>query len=252
MLREPSWKILSLLLAVTCMFATVAIAGEDQDDEVIVDKRLHVIVKKIADCEEGETDCQGERRMVVIGDDGGKVEIDGDPMWVAGHGAHAFHGHHGHHGGKGGFLGVQMTELTTELRAHFGVPSDAGVMVSKVVDDSPASRAGVQVGDVISAVDGEAVSSGGSLARAIGGREDGDAVTLEVWRDGSVETLTATIEQREDRHRARAMRIHGHGGHDFNCGDAEECKVLVECDGGDCECTVNGEAMDCDSLHDRE
>ncbi len=249
MLRVKFWKILSLVLAAACLFATVAIAGEDQDDEVVVDKRLHVIVKKIADCEEGEADCEGERRMVVIGDDGGKVEIDGDPVWVAGHGHHAFHDHHG---GKGAFLGVQMTELTPELRAHFGVPEDAGVMVSKVVDDSPASRAGVQVGDVVSAVDGEAVSSGRSLARAIDGREDGDAVTLEVWRDGSVETLTATLEQRESHHRARAMRIHGHGDHDFDCGDAEECKVLVECDGGDCECTVNGEAMDCDSLHDRE
>ncbi len=245
MLREKSWKILSLLAVAVCLIATVAVAGEE-DDEVIVDKRVEVIVKKIADCEEGEADCDSERRVVIIGDDGGKVEIAGDHAWI-GHRGH--HGHHGHHGMKGGFLGVQMTELSSELRAHFGVPEDAGVMVSKVVDDSPASGAGVQVGDVISAVDGEAVSSGGALAKAIGGREDGEAVTLEVWRDGQVETLTATLEEREGHHRARALRLHGHGGHDFNCGDAEDCEVRIECDDGDCDCTVNGEAADCDALH---
>ena len=153
---------------------------------------------------------------------------------------------------EGAFLGVQMTELSSELRVHFGVPEDAGVMVSKVVDDSPAARAGVEVGDIISAVDGEIVSSGRSLARAIRGHEGGTAVTLEIWRDGQVETLTATLEERKRRHRVRA--IHGHGGHgviveDFDCGGGEKCEVQVECNGGDCKCTINGEAADCGELH---
>ncbi len=255
MLRARSWKILSLLLLAACLIATVAIAGED-DDEVIVDKRVEVIVKKVVDCEEGEADCESGRRVVFVGGDGEHHEIDGDHVWVGGHGGlHGRHGHHGHgphglHGLKGGFLGVQMTELTPELRAHFGVPEDAGVMVSKVVDDSPASRAGVQVGDVISGVDGETVSSGGALARAIGGHQDGEAVILEVWRDGSLETLTATLEERAGHHRAHAIRVHRHGGHDFDCGGAENCKVMIECDDhGDCDCTVNGEAADCDEIH---
>lgn len=246
MLREQSWRILSLLLAAACLTATAAIADED-DDEVIVDKRIEVIVKKTADCEDGEADCDSsERRILFIGDDGGKIEIDGDPVWIAGHGHHGFHGYHR---GKGGFLGVQMTELSSELRTHFGVPEDAGVMVSKVVDDSPASRAGVQVGDVISAVDGEAVSSSRSLARAIGSREDGEAVILEIWRGGIVETLTATLEERAGHRRARVFSIHGHGDYGSHCDGAEDCEVRIECDGGDCECTVNGEAVDCDALH---
>ncbi len=243
MLQERNWKLLSLLLLAACLIATAVFAGEEgEDEEVIVNKDVRVIVKKHVDCE-GEADCEGERRMIFIGDDGEHHEIDGDHVWV---------GHGGHHGPSGGFLGIQMTDLTSELRAHFGVPEDAGVMVSKVVEDSPASRAGLAVGDVVSAVDGEAVASGGALARAIRGHGDGDAVTLEIWRDGQVQTLTATLEEREGMRHARAMRVHrhgGHAGHDLDCGGEGECEVHVECRDGDCECTVNGEAADCDQIH---
>lgn len=247
MLQERNWKRMSLLLIAACLTATAAFAGEDkgedQDVEVVVDKEVKVIVKKLVDCE-GE-DCEGERRMIFIGEDGERHEIEGA------HGDHVWVGHHGRHGSKGGFLGVQMTELTPELRTHFGVPEDAGVMVSKVIDDSPASRAGVEVGDVVSAVDGEAVGSGSALARAIGGLGDGDAVNLEIWRGGQVQTLTATVEEREGMRHARKMRVHGHdfSGHDFDCGGDGPCEVRVECDGGDCDCTVNGEAADCEKLH---
>ncbi len=251
MMQERTWKLCGLLLLAACLTATAAFAGddkgEDKDVEVIVDKEVKVIVKKLADCE-GD-DCEGERRMIFIGEDGEHHEIEGghgDHVWVA-HG-----GGHGHHGQKGGFLGVQMTELTPELRVHFGVPDDAGVMVSKVVDDSPASRAGVEVGDVVSAVDGEAVGSGNALARAIRGHEDGEAVQLEIWRGGQVQTLTANLEEREGMRHERNLRVHRHdfSGHDFDCGGEGKCEVHVECDGGgECDCTVNGEAMDCDELH---
>ncbi len=253
MLQERTWKLLSLLLLAACLIATTAVAGEEENGEVIVKKDVKVMVKKIVDCE-GE-DCEGQHRMIFIGEDGEHHEVEGDHgdhVWVA-HGEHG-----GHHGPSGGFLGVQMTELTPELRAHFGVPEDAGVMVSKVIDDTPASRAGVEVGDVVSAAGGEAVASGSALAQAIRGHQDGEAVDLEIWRDGQVQTLTATVEEREAPHHARVhRRLHrqhhsGHdiSGHDFDCGGAEKCEARVECQSaGDCECTVNGEAADCDQIH---
>ena len=95
------------------------------------------------------------------------------------------------------YLGVHLVDLTPELRTHFGVPEEAGIMVSSVVEESPASRAGVQTGDIITAVDGEPVRRSFELARRIGGHEDGDTVNLETWRDGKVLSLTAVLEERE-------------------------------------------------------
>lgn len=188
-------------------------------------------------------------------------ELGGGPAvhWIAS-------GHHGMlHGGKGGYLGVMLTPMTPELRLHQGAPEAAGVLVSKVVEESPAWRAGVQVGDVISAVDGEAVASPHDLMHAIRGRKSGETVTLEVWRNGTVQTLTAAVEEREGSlgqrpHAgdagplARRIEIRCEGGdcesahgsfEPYDCGGAEECEVKVRCTGDGCECTVNGETADC-------
>ncbi len=95
-----------------------------------------------------------------------------------------------------GSLGVHLTDLTPELRAHFGAPADAGVMVSKVVEQSPASKAGVRVGDILTAIDGEEVSSAREVARMVRRKSEGDEVALELRRDGKLTELTATIEAR--------------------------------------------------------
>lgn len=98
---------------------------------------------------------------------------------------------------KRGMLGVQLTDLTTELRAHFGVPMDAGVMVAAVTPDGPADKAGVRVGDIITSIDGEEVSTYGELARRIRGKNEGDSIELGLYRDKSPLTLTAAIEEQE-------------------------------------------------------
>ena len=64
------------------------------------------------------------------------------------------------------FLGVEASEMTPELRAHFGAPEDAGVMLSKIVDDSAAQVAGLAVGDIVTRVDADEIASVGGLGRA--------------------------------------------------------------------------------------
>lgn len=98
---------------------------------------------------------------------------------------------------KRGFLGVALTDLTSELRSHFGAPEQAGVMISKVEPGSPAEAAGLRVADILTAVDGETVASSWDVRRAIRRLEEGDAVALEVVRDGRLENLTATVTERE-------------------------------------------------------
>ena len=96
-----------------------------------------------------------------------------------------------------GFLGVQLTPLTPELRVHFGVPEDTGVMVARVEESGPAEAAGILVGDILSAIDGERIDSGRQLSRAVRRKEEGDLVTLELYRDGSLESYPVTVGKRE-------------------------------------------------------
>jgi len=99
--------------------------------------------------------------------------------------------------GEQGFLGVHLVDVTPELRAHFGAPQDSGVLIGRVEEDSPADKAGLQVGDLLSAIDGETVSEPFDVARRIGSGEEGQSVSLEVWRDETKEMLTAVLEVRE-------------------------------------------------------
>jgi hypothetical protein len=94
-------------------------------------------------------------------------------------------------------LGVQLTNLTRELRAHFGAPEDVGVMVSGVAADSPADKAGIRVGDIITSIDGHEVSSSSDVGRRIRRKEAGVVAEVEVLRDKTTLTLSAAIEVRE-------------------------------------------------------
>jgi membrane-associated protease RseP (regulator of RpoE activity) len=96
-----------------------------------------------------------------------------------------------------GFLGVGLLDLTPELRVHFGVPEEAGVMVSKVEPGSPAEKAGIKVGDILTALDGKPATSSLDLRRRVRSAEDGTQTSIELWRKGKVQTLTATLEKRD-------------------------------------------------------
>ncbi len=100
-------------------------------------------------------------------------------------------------GGPRGFLGVGTLPLTKELRAHFGVPEESGVLVASVEAGSPADKAGIRVGDVLTRVDGEAIEGPHDLRMALRDAEDGQAATVELWRDGKAQTVTANLERRE-------------------------------------------------------
>jgi membrane-associated protease RseP (regulator of RpoE activity) len=98
---------------------------------------------------------------------------------------------------KHGYLGVHLVRITPELRSHFGVSKEAGVMIGKVEEKSPASRAGLKVGDILVEIDGEKVESAWQLQRHVGKKKSGDKARLKVVRDRNVHWLTATIEEKE-------------------------------------------------------
>jgi membrane-associated protease RseP (regulator of RpoE activity) len=104
--------------------------------------------------------------------------------------------------GRRGFIGVTLLEITPELRAHFGAPKDAGVLVSDVRADTPAAKAGVEVGDVITSVDGKRVQSSRDVSRGIRSRKAGDTVALDVIRGGASRKLSVTVDERGDGERS--------------------------------------------------
>ena len=100
-------------------------------------------------------------------------------------------------GTVGGYLGVQVLDLTPELRRHFGVPEDSGVLVSRVEDGSPAEAAGILVGDVLTSVDGERVSDFRGLWRSLRGKDSGETVSVELRRGSSSLSLPVVVEERD-------------------------------------------------------
>lgn len=92
-------------------------------------------------------------------------------------------------------LGIGTAETTRELREFLGGSAERGVLISRVHEDSAAELAGLQVGDLILAVEGEDVASVGDLRRVLGTREG--IVRLEVNRGGSVMSVDVDLGELE-------------------------------------------------------
>ncbi|MBD0371943.1 MAG: PDZ domain-containing protein [Pyrinomonadaceae bacterium] len=93
-------------------------------------------------------------------------------------------------------IGITTTQLTKQLAEYFGINGGRGLLITSVAENSPAARAGLKAGDVITDVDGERVESSGDLSRAINRKTEG-AVTLKVVRDRNSMSVTVTPEKRE-------------------------------------------------------
>jgi membrane-associated protease RseP (regulator of RpoE activity) len=95
-----------------------------------------------------------------------------------------------------GFLGVETQPLNDQLAEYFGA---AGVLVSRVLDGSPADRGGLRAGDVIVAVGNETVETPADLRRAIRGMDPGHEADLRVIRKGAERTLRVELGETSDR-----------------------------------------------------
>jgi len=94
-------------------------------------------------------------------------------------------------------LGVQLVEPTAELREHLGSDGSSGVLVAKVIEETPAEEAGIEVGDLIVAVDGDEISDAGDLVRALRERA-GQQFDVDVIRDGRSVSVDVILPEEED------------------------------------------------------
>ncbi len=93
-----------------------------------------------------------------------------------------------------GMLGVIMQNLTPELARAFGLDMHQGVVISQVVENSAASKAGLKAGDVVSDINGVAVKSASAMRNMVGLMRVGAKMDITVIRDGKEKKLTAYIE----------------------------------------------------------
>jgi len=92
-----------------------------------------------------------------------------------------------------GWIGVQIQPVTPEIADSLGLKKAAGALVAEPQHDSPAAKAGIQSGDVITSVDGTPVHDARELARRIGTMNPGVSVKLGLFHGGQEKTVTLTL-----------------------------------------------------------
>jgi serine protease Do len=92
-----------------------------------------------------------------------------------------------------GWLGIAMQPLTPALASAVGHPGAEGVLINKVMDDSPAQKAQLKQGDIITAFNGEAIKGPRDLAVDVANAASGSNAKLTVWRDGHETTMDVAI-----------------------------------------------------------
>lgn len=98
-------------------------------------------------------------------------------------------------GGNSRRVGVTTTPLTKQLADHMGVSAGKGLLVTSVGENTPASKAGLRAGDVITEINGAEVEDTGDFIRELNRKDEGE-VTLTIVRDKSRRTIKVTPERR--------------------------------------------------------
>jgi serine protease Do len=93
-----------------------------------------------------------------------------------------------------GYMGIGITDVSPENAQFFHVPDSSGAVVDQVEADSPAAKAGLKVGDVVRAIDGQKVTGAGDLQVEVGQKQPGNTIKLQVLRDGRTVDVPVTLQ----------------------------------------------------------
>ena len=91
------------------------------------------------------------------------------------------------------WLGVQVQKVTPGIAESLGMKNAAGALVDEAKPDTPAAKAGIQAGDIITAVNGKSVKDSRSLAREIASMTPGSTAKLDILRKGETKTMEVTL-----------------------------------------------------------
>ncbi len=131
-----------------------------------------------------------------------------------------------------GWLGVAIQSLDQNLAESFGMDTPKGALVSSVLEDSPAEKAGIEVGDIILTFNGKAIKKSSSLPPIVGAVPVGEKVKATVLRDGKEKTLTVKVGELDegDKHskRGKGHRKSNKGLRVANLSDKEKDELNIE------------------------
>ena len=106
----------------------------------------------------------------------------------------------------GSWLGVETREVTADNVKEFKLPGERGVMIGKVLQDSPAAKAGLKDNDVITEINGQRVEGAAQFRRMIREIPAGRSVQLTVWRNGRSQNVATTLGKMQEGQRIRVSK----------------------------------------------
>jgi serine protease Do len=109
-----------------------------------------------------------------------------------------------------GYLGVGAQDLTPSLAESLNLKARKGALIADVQPDSPAAKAGLKNGDVITAVNGDPIEDANKLTFSVGAVSPGTTLAVDVLRDGKTQKFSVTTGERP----ANVARAGRHGGRD--------------------------------------
>src|SRR5580658_3382973 len=96
------------------------------------------------------------------------------------------------------WLGVESQEISSEKAKELKLPAERGVLLERIVPDSPAAKAGLKDNDVITEINGQRVEGAAQFRRMIREIPAGRSVQFTVWRDGKAQSIGVTLGKSED------------------------------------------------------
>jgi len=114
-----------------------------------------------------------------------------------------------------GWIGVQIQPVTQDIADSLGLKKAEGALVAEPQANSPAVKAGIEAGDVITAVDGKEIKDARDLAKKIGGMAPETSVKLTVLHKGAEKVVNLTLGELPNSKEARATAQENDGGTDM-------------------------------------
>lgn len=94
-----------------------------------------------------------------------------------------------------GYLGVHIQDVTPALAKQFGLTQGGGVLIGDVSPNTPAAKAGLKSGDVVTEVNGQPVSAANQLQVQIAQMAPGSPIKMKIWRDGKAQDISVTLAE---------------------------------------------------------